>query len=54
MKANSNLTLHGERLTLVPYRKEHVLQYHEWMVGWFDKASIAQIIQYETYTGIYS
>ncbi|KAL4523162.1 hypothetical protein Ndes2526A_g07865 [Nannochloris sp. 'desiccata'] len=33
MRANSNLTLHGERVILVPYRKEHVPQYHEWMAN---------------------
>lgn len=32
MRANCNLTLKGERVILVPYRPEHVLRYHEWMV----------------------
>lgn len=29
---NSNLTITGERVVLVPYRKEHVPVYHGWMV----------------------
>jgi hypothetical protein len=33
MKANCNLTLHGDRGILVPYRLEHVVKYHEWMVS---------------------
>ncbi|KAI9022180.1 GNAT domain-containing protein [Phycomyces nitens] len=31
MKNNENLVLIGQRTVLVPYKKEHVLQYHEWM-----------------------
>ncbi|KAL0078653.1 GNAT domain-containing protein [Phycomyces blakesleeanus] len=31
MKQNENLVLIGQRTVLVPYKKEHVLQYHEWM-----------------------
>ena len=31
MKENANLCLHGLQVTLVPYRTEHVLQYHQWM-----------------------
>ncbi|OCB89514.1 acyl-CoA N-acyltransferase [Sanghuangporus baumii] len=32
MKANQNLAIVGERVLLVPYRKEHVEKYHEWML----------------------
>jgi hypothetical protein len=32
MKANANLVLTGERVVLVPYRREHVETYHNWMV----------------------
>jgi RimJ/RimL family protein N-acetyltransferase len=31
MLQNQNLVLKHPQLNLVPYRKEHVLQYHEWM-----------------------
>ena len=31
MRVNANLTLAGQRVTLVPYRPEHVRQYHAWM-----------------------
>ena len=31
MRANANLTLVGTKCALVPYRKEHVPTYHEWM-----------------------
>eukprot|EP00890_Picochlorum_soloecismus_P005625 jgi/Picsp_1/6063/NSC_03417-R1_protein len=31
MKDHWNLIIIGEKVVLVPYRKEHVLQYHEWM-----------------------
>ena len=31
MRANANLTLVGTSCALVPYRKEHVLTYHDWM-----------------------
>ncbi|KAI9026155.1 GNAT domain-containing protein, partial [Hyaloraphidium curvatum] len=31
MRANANLTISGQRVRLVPYRKIHVLKYHEWM-----------------------
>jgi len=31
MKVNSETVLEGERIVLVPYRKEHVPRYHEWM-----------------------
>lgn len=32
MKQNENATVIGEKCVLVPYRKEHVARYHEWMV----------------------
>ncbi|KAL0030990.1 hypothetical protein WJX79_007147 [Trebouxia sp. C0005] len=31
MKINANVTLDGEGVVLVPYRKEHVPLYHAWM-----------------------
>lgn len=31
MRANSNITLMGKSVVLVPYRKEHVPLYHSWM-----------------------
>jgi Acetyltransferase (GNAT) domain len=31
MRINENTTITGERVVLVPYRKEHVERYHEWM-----------------------
>ena len=31
MKDNYNTILRGEVAVLVPYRVEHVAQYHEWM-----------------------
>ena len=33
MKINVNVTLAGEGVVLVPYRKEHVPLYHAWMVS---------------------
>ena len=33
MRLNHDTTILGERVKLVPYRREHVAQYHEWMVG---------------------
>jgi hypothetical protein len=33
MKLNSNITIKGDRVILVPYRREHVERYHEWMVS---------------------
>ena len=31
MRVNANLTIHGSRVVLVPYRPEHVRKYHAWM-----------------------
>jgi len=31
MKVNSETVLAGERIVLVPYKKEHVPRYHDWM-----------------------
>lgn len=31
MKDNANLIIQGQRVLLVPYRPEHVPQYHKWM-----------------------
>ncbi|KAI9202783.1 N-acetyltransferase 9 [Polychytrium aggregatum] len=31
MKVNSNVVLKGSKAILVPYKREHVLIYHEWM-----------------------
>jgi RimJ/RimL family protein N-acetyltransferase len=31
MLLNSNTVLCGQKVNLVPYQKEHVLRYHEWM-----------------------
>jgi RimJ/RimL family protein N-acetyltransferase len=31
MKLNANLCISGDRVVLVPYRAEHVPQYHAWM-----------------------
>lgn len=31
MKQNYNTVIEGEHITLVPYREEHVRQYHAWM-----------------------
>lgn len=31
MKANARVVITGERVTLVPYEKEHVPKYHNWM-----------------------
>jgi hypothetical protein len=31
MRLNANVTLTGESVVLVPYCKEHVELYHEWM-----------------------
>jgi RimJ/RimL family protein N-acetyltransferase len=31
MKLNANTTIEGNKVILVPYRKEHVARYHEWM-----------------------
>lgn len=31
MIANYYLAIRGERVVLVPYRREHVLVYHDWM-----------------------
>ncbi|KAJ7371125.1 N-acetyltransferase 9 [Desmophyllum pertusum] len=31
MRINSETVLVGERIVLVPYRKEHVPRYHDWM-----------------------
>lgn len=32
MKVNENLQLTGRKVVLVPYCREHVQQYHSWMV----------------------
>eukprot|EP00878_Enallax_costatus_P011839 GHUV01012361.1.p1 GENE.GHUV01012361.1~~GHUV01012361.1.p1 ORF type:complete len:202 (+),score=34.57 GHUV01012361.1:625-1230(+) len=31
MKTNYNTTIQGQKIVLVPYRREHVEQYHTWM-----------------------
>lgn len=31
MKHNADLVISGEKCVLVPYRRHHVVQYHEWM-----------------------
>jgi hypothetical protein len=31
MKTNADTTITGERCILVPYRREHVEHYHQWM-----------------------
>lgn len=31
MRANANTVLVGQQVLLVPYRREHVQRYHEWM-----------------------
>lgn len=31
MKINENISLHGEKVILIPYKKEHVPKYHRWM-----------------------
>lgn len=31
MRVNQNTVIKGERVTLVPYRREHVVIYHQWM-----------------------
>ena len=31
MKVNRNTVLVGQKVVLLPYRKQHVLRYHEWM-----------------------
>jgi hypothetical protein len=31
MKHNANTTITGDKCILVPYRREHVGHYHEWM-----------------------
>lgn len=31
MRANNNTTIEGQKVVLVPYRREHVEQYHQWM-----------------------
>lgn len=31
MRANANLVIRGQRVLLVPYRREHVELYHSWM-----------------------
>eukprot|EP00882_Tetradesmus_deserticola_P026708 GHRQ01029488.1.p1 GENE.GHRQ01029488.1~~GHRQ01029488.1.p1 ORF type:complete len:203 (+),score=48.91 GHRQ01029488.1:267-875(+) len=31
MKLNVNTTIEGQKVILVPYRREHVARYHEWM-----------------------
>ncbi|KAL4447998.1 hypothetical protein ABPG75_005217 [Micractinium tetrahymenae] len=31
MKDNANLVIRGQRVLLVPYRRDHVPRYHEWM-----------------------
>ncbi|GBF93906.1 N-acetyltransferase [Raphidocelis subcapitata] len=31
MRVNANTTITGQRVVLVPYRREHVPRYHEWM-----------------------
>lgn len=31
MKTNYNTTVEGDKVLLVPYRKEHVEKYHQWM-----------------------
>lgn len=33
MRQNYNLKIIGDKVILVPYRKEHVEAYHEWMVN---------------------
>ena len=31
MRDNANLVIRGQRVLLVPYRREHVALYHQWM-----------------------
>jgi RimJ/RimL family protein N-acetyltransferase len=31
MKLNASTTIEGDQVILVPYRREHVARYHEWM-----------------------
>lgn len=33
MRATTNVVVTGKRAVLVPYRREHVARYHEWMVS---------------------
>ncbi|KAG6623856.1 n-acetyltransferase 9 [Phytophthora cinnamomi] len=48
MKANAGVVITGERVTLVPYEKEHVPKYHNWMKDpWLQEMTASEPLSIE-------
>ncbi|CAI5716412.1 unnamed protein product [Peronospora effusa] len=48
MKANAGIVITGQRVTLVPYEKEHVSKYHNWMKNpWLQEMTASEPLSIE-------
>ncbi|KAL3666858.1 hypothetical protein V7S43_007808 [Phytophthora oleae] len=48
MKANAGVVITGEQVTLVPYEKEHVSKYHNWMKDpWLQEMTASEPLSIE-------
>ncbi|KAF1780975.1 Acyl-CoA N-acyltransferase [Phytophthora cactorum] len=48
MKANEGMVITGQRVTLVPYEKEHVPKYHNWMKDpWLQEMTASEPLSIE-------
>ena len=48
MRLNNNTVIQGDRVVLVPYRREHVEHYHKWMQDpWLQEATASEPLSIE-------